>query len=174
MTIRARYPVTNEAPPVDTGTTGDFLTEYDIDQNLFEFAVTVVPTTSTPIEVTGAHIHDGAVGVNGPVVRSLDIDGMLPLVVTDTLTLDGAISDFTDEELGQMSTGDFYINVHTAANPSGEVRGQLALTGITHHHYVDELDNVFHDGRQDPNDDGSTSESNLGSTHLLKYQGPQQ
>ena len=131
----------NEVPAVDTGTTGDFLFEYDVDQNLLQIGVEVVPTTTTPIEVVGAHIHLGAEGSNGPVVRSLDFDGDLPAVVTDTLTLFGAITDLSDVEIGQMLNDEFYVNIHTTANPGGEVRGQMLPGALDNQIFVDEIDN---------------------------------
>ena len=61
-----------EVPPVQTQTTGSFTIQYNADQNLLTYAVTVVPTETEPITVTGAHIHVGAAGVAGQVLRNLD------------------------------------------------------------------------------------------------------
>lgn len=65
-------------------------------------------------EATAAHIHTGAVGVGGPV--------LIPL---DPATLRGVI-EVTAEQIAALESGDTYVNVHTAANPSGEIRGQIA------------------------------------------------
>jgi hypothetical protein len=31
----------------------------------------------------------------------------------------------TPEQLGQLDSGQWYVNLHTARNPGGEIRGQL-------------------------------------------------
>lgn len=81
--------------------------------------------------VTMAHIHNGAVGVAGPVVVTLFAPG------TATGAINGifASGSFTAANLPAGVTlaslktlflsGNAYINVHTVANPSGEMRGQL-------------------------------------------------
>jgi hypothetical protein len=165
----------NEAPPVTTDTTGAFTLDYDVDQNLLEFEVTVEPTQTTPITVTAAHIHRGAAGVDGPVIRDLAASAglTLPLFVSDSLTLSGVVTPgLTSAEVDALLAGGLYINVHTSDHPDGEVRGQIEPEPVENQPYVDEIDNVFHDGSQDPDPDDTTSESNLGSTLILRYAGP--
>ncbi|MCB9160126.1 MAG: S8 family serine peptidase [Caldilineaceae bacterium] len=161
-----------EVPAVETDTIGAQFVAYDVDQNDMFVRVTVVPTPTVPIEVIGAHIHAGAAGVNGDVVRSLEPEpGFFPTVVTDTLTVEISITDLVTDEIDALIAGNLYINVHTTEHPDGEVRGQILLDPYVVQGYVDEIDNVFHDGSQDPNPDGTTSESNLGSNLIFQYQG---
>lgn len=163
-----------ETPPItDTETSGIFAISLDVDQNRLEFEVTVIPTPTVPITVTNAHIHHGVPGVPGPVVKGIDLDGVLPQLVTDTLTLSGVITDLTPVEIDQLLAGEFYFNVHTEDHPDGEVRGQIEPGAEANQPFVDEIDNQFHDGSQEPDPDGGTSESNLGSTEILEYAGPQ-
>jgi subtilisin family serine protease len=165
----------NEVPPVTTDTTGSFSIRYDVDQNELDFTVTVQPTATTPITVIGAHIHVGAEGVNGPIVRDLAASAALtlPVFVSDSLTFSGVVTpSLSAAEVAQMLAGGLYINVHTTANPAGEIRGQIEPSPVPNQPYVDEIDNVFHDGSQDPRPDATTSESNLGSTLILRYAGP--
>jgi hypothetical protein len=110
--------------------------------------------------------------VPGPVVRGLDQEGVLPQLVTTTLTLAGVITDLTPVEAGQMLAGDFYVNVHTEDYPDGEVRGQIELEPEENQPFMDEIDNEFHDGSQEPDPGEGTSESNLGSQEILRYGGP--
>jgi hypothetical protein len=95
------------------------------------------------IAVTMAHLHCAPAGVNGPVVAFLfgevpggfDVDGRLAkfTLTNANITAVGAncaptigrqIANLA--ELAQaMQDGLIYANVHTIANPRGEVRGQL-------------------------------------------------
>lgn len=102
-----------------------------LDQNGKNLYVRVI-TTGLTGEITGAHLHMAGTGVNGPVVFNLSslisgtrMDGMIE--VPDSLqgTLKQHILD-----------GNIYLNVHTSANPGGEIRGQaLASTDL----YLDVL-----------------------------------
>ena len=69
--------------------------------------------------ITGVHIHSGAPGENGGVV----IDLMQMLAVNK---LSGSIA-VTSAQLAEFVKGGYYLNVHTAANPNGEIRGQIIL-----------------------------------------------
>ena len=72
---------------------------------------------STGIAGTAAHIHEAAPGTNGPVIIPLTKDG-------DTYTVPAG-AKLTDAQLASFQAGKLYVNVHTAANPGGEIRGQL-------------------------------------------------
>jgi hypothetical protein len=65
-----------------------------------------------------AHFHDApAPGGNGPpIVPAKDV-ATSPIKGTATLT---------DAQIADLNAGKVYFNVHTAANPGGEIRGTLA------------------------------------------------
>ena len=67
---------------------------------------------------TAAHIHEGAAGKNGGVIIPLTKSG------DDTFTVPAG-AKLTDAQYEAFKKGDLYVNVHTAANPGGEIRGQL-------------------------------------------------
>ncbi|MCB9462180.1 MAG: CHRD domain-containing protein [Candidatus Eisenbacteria bacterium] len=81
--------------------------------------------------ITAAHIHSGARGVNGGVVVSLGGDFIDPPSGVGT-TASGHVSGLTAAQVTDLLSGVYYVNVHTAANPGGEVRGQLDLAAGTH------------------------------------------
>lgn len=101
--------------------------------------------------VTQAHIHNGAVGSNGPVNIFLCTNaGNAPVggavipacpatggTVTGTRTaadLQTAGSDTTFPDLiAAIQAGGTYANVHTAAVPSGEIRGQVGRNVVAVH-----------------------------------------
>ena len=63
---------------------------------------------------TAAHIHTGAVGVNGPVI--------IPFLLGSPIHVDIILTDVMESNL---LAGMFYSNVHTTNFPGGEIRGQL-------------------------------------------------
>ncbi len=66
---------------------------------------------------TMAHIHRGAKGTNGPVIVPLEKKG-------DTYTVPAG-RKLTADQMKDLKAGNLYVNVHTAKNKGGEVRGQL-------------------------------------------------
>lgn len=93
------------------------------------FAVTVDPSTSMlqahanttgADDATAAHLHDGYAGVSGPVSVGLTQDP------NETSRWSASDITLTVDQLTAFTSGRFYVNVHTPANPPGEVRGQVA------------------------------------------------
>jgi CHRD domain len=74
--------------------------------------------TFTGMTATAAHIHIGATGTNGPVIVPLTAAGagVFNLPATAVLTAD---------QFRAYKQGELYFNVHSAANPGGEIRGQI-------------------------------------------------
>jgi Cu/Zn superoxide dismutase len=70
--------------------------------------------------ITGVHIHEGKAGVSGPVIVNL-----VPFLSGNSLQATIAGSSLGGLSLVKLFSGDYYINVHTAANAGGEVRGQI-------------------------------------------------
>ena len=120
-----------EVPPKDTKASGTSEFNLSSDGNKMTYVVNVKDID----KVTQAHIHSGKTGENGPVVV------WLFNATTPTGPMSGMLSQgsFTSSELvgplkgKQMSDlvklindGQAYVNVHTEANPMGEIRGQLS------------------------------------------------
>ncbi len=67
--------------------------------------------------VVAAHIHGPAApGANAPIVVPFTGDLASPIKGSATLT---------DAQIADLEAGKWYVNLHTAANKGGEVRGQL-------------------------------------------------
>ena len=102
-----------EAPPVKTAGSGSGTITVKDDKSV-SGSVTITGFTAT-----AAHIHTGAAGRNGPVI--------VPL----TKSSDGntwsvsAGAKLTDAQYEAYKAGNLYVNVHSAANKGGEVRGQV-------------------------------------------------
>lgn len=65
-----------------------------------------------------AHIHQAAAGQNGKPIITLTKKGDNEWAVPEGAKL-------TDEQYAALKAGGLYVNVHTAANKGGEIRGQL-------------------------------------------------
>lgn len=116
----------NEVPPNQSEATGAAVMSYDDNTNLFFLDILV--TGINLADVIGTHIHQGASGVNGPVIVNLLANASWQQDGDDIrLTIvDGMFPEANELDL---LTGGTYINVHTNAFPAGEIRGQLVLGG---------------------------------------------
>jgi hypothetical protein len=70
---------------------------------------------------TAAHIHLGRRGVAGDVLIAL-CGGNCHSGMTGT-------AKFASKIVDQIEAGKTYVNVHTAKNPNGEIRGQVKVSG---------------------------------------------
>jgi hypothetical protein len=108
----------NETPPVATAATGHLDFSYDPATNQLTYSGSVSGLSGA---ITGAHIHRGVAGIAGPVAVSLSYSG----TAFSGLTVLSA----SDEAL--LLNGGLYVNVHTGANPGGEIRGQVLDHNLT-------------------------------------------
>jgi hypothetical protein len=102
----------NEVPPVTSSATGTAMITIGADKSV-KADVSVSGMTAT-----ASHIHMGAAGTNGPVI--------VPFAKTGDNKF-GAAPDakLTDEQYAAYKAGNLYVNVHSAANPGGEIRAQI-------------------------------------------------
>lgn len=102
----------NEVPPVKTMASGSGTVTIDPDMGVSGSIAT------NGLTGTMAHIHLGAAGKNGPVVVPLTKNGDNGWTVPPGAKL-------TDAQYQAYKAGELYVNVHTAENKGGEIRGQL-------------------------------------------------
>ncbi|HEY4370247.1 MAG TPA: CHRD domain-containing protein [Steroidobacteraceae bacterium] len=97
----------------------------DVTFNLLTGAVTGGVTVSG-VTATLAHIHDAFAGSSGPIIVNFVQNGGDPnrwdAVAGGTLTA---------EQIDHLLAGELYVNVHSAAYPAGEIRGQLKPDNIS-------------------------------------------
>lgn len=109
-----------EVPPVLTTATGVFRLTYSPGSSKASYFASYNGLSGAP---SAAHIHNGATGVSGPVVVGLSAGG------TGTYSGELDLSALPSDFLQKLEDGQLYVNVHTAANPAGEIRGQLRSLG---------------------------------------------
>lgn len=101
-----------EVPAVTTSATGSGTITVKDDKSVSG------SVTTKGVEGVAAHIHAAPAGKNGPPI------------ITLTKGADGewkvpADAKLTDEQYAAFKSGGLYVNVHSAANKGGEIRGQL-------------------------------------------------
>jgi hypothetical protein len=101
-----------EVPPVKTAGSGTGTISVGADKSVSG------SVTTTGVAGTMAHIHEAPPGKNGGVAVPLAKSG-------DNTWAVPAGSKLTDAQYEAFKAGNLYVNVHSAANPGGEIRGQI-------------------------------------------------
>lgn len=102
-----------ETPAVTTAATGSAVFTIDMSSGAIQGSV-----TTTGMDGVVAHIHEGPVGTASPVI--------VPLTQGPPGTWSvPADTMLTASQLDSLRNGNLYVNVHSAANPNGEIRGQI-------------------------------------------------
>jgi len=100
-----------EVPPVSTTASGSGSIRVAEDGSVSG------SVTTTGVAGTMAHIHQGAKGMNGPVIVPLTKSG-------DTYTVPAG-AKLNASQMQALKAGNLYVNVHSNAHKGGEVRAQL-------------------------------------------------
>lgn len=111
---------TPNAPP-DAG--GSAFLVLDEEGGVLDYLLSVRNLTGQPL---AAHVHLGAPGVAGGVEITF---AALPTAATGMVKGVVNLQPDTVALLADLATNPMYVNVHTAENVAGEIRGQLAAGG---------------------------------------------
>lgn len=115
MQFHATMNGAQEVPPKQTQGTGEALATLDTTSKQLSYTVTWEGLSGP---ATAAHFHGPAApGANAGVL--VPIGGKSP-----TSPVHGSAT-LTDAQVQDLEAGKVYVNVHTAANPGGEIRGQM-------------------------------------------------
>ena len=107
-----------EVPPIDTDGEGEAEFTLNAAQTEIEYSISASGLSG---RATKAHFHEGAADVAGPIVIDLGAD---IVDVAGEVTIEGSAAVDADF-VAALLAGDIYVNVHTALNANGEIRGQL-------------------------------------------------
>ena len=83
---------------------------------------------------TGGHIHRGKTGENGPIVVDLEVGQSSPSAGNTTMMTTVMLTTEMEIETAfniVANPENYYVNLHTTANPSGELRAQLSVSSDT-------------------------------------------
>jgi predicted outer membrane repeat protein len=116
-----------QVPPNDSPATGNATLMLSPDQTMLCFGLSFANLESPPM---AAHLHNAPAGQNGPIATDVNGDNIeladLPQDTSDTVGPQTFMVN--DQFVSQLLQGNIYANMHTAAFPEGEIRGQFALT----------------------------------------------
>ncbi len=116
MAMTARLSGSSEVPPVPGSGSGNVEGMLNQQSGVLSWTVTHSGLSGP---VTAAHFHGPAlVGQNAGVV--VPIGGAMDSPIKGQATL-------TAPQMADLLAGRWYVNLHTAANPNGEIRGQVAV-----------------------------------------------
>jgi hypothetical protein len=113
VNLKADLKASSEVPPNDSKGNGTLTATYDDVTKTLTWKGSVSGLTGP---ATAAHFHAGDPGKNGGVV--------IPIAGAEKGQFEGKAT-LTEAQANEMLGGRWYVNVHTAANKAGELRGQL-------------------------------------------------
>jgi len=120
----------NETPAVLTGAFGNASVTLDTATQTLSWSIDVY---NLPSGITNAHFHVGGPGIAGPTVVNIGFAGgqsndftLSGTATAANLTVRGdqGIRSW-DDFMQALQGGQIYINVHSAVNGGGEIRGQV-------------------------------------------------
>ena len=101
-----------EVPPVTTDATGMVNATYDTESKMLSWTTEASGLSGDP---SAAHFH-------GPAKMG---DNAKPVVPVALDMLDKGSVELTETQARDLADGMWYFNIHTAAHPDGEIRGQV-------------------------------------------------
>jgi hypothetical protein len=113
VNLKADLKASNEVPPTDSKGSGSVTATYDTASKKLSWKGNVTGLTGP---ATAAHFHAGEAGKNGAVV--------IPIAGAEKGAFEGSAT-LTDSQAADLMGGRLYVNVHTATNKAGEIRGQV-------------------------------------------------
>jgi hypothetical protein len=114
QSYKADLKATSEVPPTTSQGTGTLTATFDTASKKLLWKGTMSGLSGN---ATAAHFH-------GPAEPGKNAGVMVPVTGVTTGSFEGSAT-LTDDQAKALMNGQTYFNVHTAANPGGEVRGQV-------------------------------------------------
>ena len=114
-----------EVPPLSTTASGS--ASFELTGTTVTYSVSAAGFTTA---LTVGHVHFGGSGIVGPVIVPFTIVAQAGVVATGSIDLSAPITfnniTISGDSLRTLfESGRAYVNLHTAAFPGGELRGQI-------------------------------------------------
>jgi len=107
-----------EVPPTDSKGSGALTASYDTATKKLTYSATYKDLTGP---AAAAHFH-------GPADAKTNAGVVVPVPAPASGALASPLkgeATLTDAQAADLVAGKYYVNIHTAANPGGEIRGQV-------------------------------------------------
>jgi hypothetical protein len=114
INLKADLKASSEVPAKDSAGKGTLTATLDSTSNELKYHVVFDGLTGP---VTAAHFH-------GPAAPGVNAGPQVPVKGPITSPVDGT-STLTPAQAKDLLDGKWYFNLHTSANPGGEIRGQV-------------------------------------------------
>jgi len=113
--VKSELKASSEVPPKDSSGTGTLRGTLDTDTNEFQYHIEFNGLTGP---VVAAHFH-------GPAAEGANAKPQLPIKSSEIVSPIEGKATLTPEQVKELEDGKWYFNLHTKANPGGEIRGQI-------------------------------------------------
>lgn len=115
IALKADLKASSEVPPKDSAGKGTLTATFNTDTNELKYHVEFSGLTGP---VAAAHFH-------GPAAEGVNAKPQVPIKTSPISSpLEGSAT-LTPEQAKDLIDGKWYFNLHTSANPGGEIRGQV-------------------------------------------------
>ncbi|MCP3370922.1 CHRD domain-containing protein [Bradyrhizobium cajani] len=112
--LKATLDAKSEVPAVTSSGTGTADLDYDAASKKLSWKLTYSGLSGP---ATAGHFH-------GPAEAGKNAGVAVPIANIASSPVEGSAT-LTDAQAADLLAGKYYINIHTAANPGGEIRGQV-------------------------------------------------
>jgi hypothetical protein len=118
MKMSATLESAQEVPPNDSAGKGTAEITFDTESKKLDWTIEYSGLTG---EATAAHFH-------GPAPKGENAGVAVP--IEDTKSGATGTATLTDAQAADLTAGRYYVNIHTAAHPDGEIRGQVEKSAM--------------------------------------------
>jgi hypothetical protein len=131
VTLTAQLHGGEENPAIVTGAHGRATVTINRATGRIDYTIDIY---NLPTGIVGAHIHVGSRGVNGPIIFNFTVPAVgqsNDFALSGSLTAGDLVAraaqgiNSFEDAIFAIASGVTYVNIHTQANPGGEMRGQL-------------------------------------------------
>jgi len=106
----------NEVPPNNSTATGTASVSFDADSRVLKWHIVYSGLSGPAIAM---HFH-------GPTEPGKNAGILVPVTGSLASPVEGSVT-LTEPQSADLTAGKWYINIHTAQHPGGELRGQVIL-----------------------------------------------